>query len=510
MNTGLMIGLAVLVVALLLAREAWLHLFVAGVAHAILARGHHARAQKLYERIVRQPSLFGTACAPNERYRLAWCYLSTGRPQDAVSECRAILAARRAPSVEATVRRRLADALEAAGELDAAAAERKRAEQCLERGERDLDYYLVRGRELSGQRQYVQACESYRTAVELIPKGNDVARAETMVRLSLACFHAGFHAEAVTWAEQALALDPPFHVRVTAHSAAAIGYSSQELLEESEQHHRQAYETAVAAGAKEKGAGHLASLGGIQRRRGKLAEAVQSCEEATALSRGAWRLAGLCEAEALRSLGRFDQARAALARAQRAESMAVPAEERRSQATLALAFAHLEAEAGQPESAERWLAEARPGLVGDARLLLWVDALAAWVAALLGRATESTTALTDVQRRQAQYPGDRTIWEICTSVRARICSTNGDHAAACAAWSEYLSGTIDPIDRPTALYELGECRTHLGDLDGARDAYRQAVETGIESHDARLARRRLAVSEGAPVPNGPCGPATRP
>lgn len=485
----LILGTILFGVVLVLLREAWLHVILAGVAQAFLQRGDVDRARKLLERIVRLPSLFGSACAPDERYRLAWCYLSAGRPQDAIAECRTILARRRSPTVEATIRRRLADALEAAGETAAAEEERKRAEQCLETGARDLDYYLVQARTLSDQRRYAEACESYRKAIELIPRGNGTLVAETMVRLSLTCFQAGLHAEAVTWAESALALDPAPHLRASAHSAAAIGSSSQGLLDAAERHHRLAYE--AAAGTRDGGVRHLAAVADIQRRQGKLREAIRTCEEATSASLDAWRLAALCEAEALKSLGQFEQARAALARARRAKALAVPAEERRSQGTLALAMAHLEAESGQPAEAERWLEEARSGFTGDERLLLWCDALAAWIAALQGQAAGAEAALAHVVQRQAAFPDDHVLWELCTSMRARVHTTNGRYQEAYDAWREYLDGRVDLIDRPTALFHLGECLRHLGNPEGAREAYRQAVEFQIDSYDARRARQRL-------------------
>lgn len=492
----MVIGLA----ALVLAREAWLHIWLAGLAQGLQARGHREAAVKLFERVVRSASLFGSACAPNERFRLSWCYLEGGRPLDAAAECRAILAQRRPPAIEANVRRRLADALEAAGEHEAAGEERARAEKCLEAGPRDAEHFLARARELADRRQYPQACEHYRKGLELIPTWNDIARAETMVRLSLASFHAGQLPDAADWAEKALALNPAPSLRMTAHSAAAVGYSSQGRLEEAERHHQAAYETAIAADAKQNAARYLASLGGNQRRRGRLLECVQSCQQATELSRSAWRLAALSEAEAFKSMGRFDQARDALARAQRSEPLTIPAEERRSLGTLALGFALLESEAGQPDVAASRLLEARAGLAGDERLAVWCDTVHAWILAQQGKPAESAAVLAQAEARLASFASDHATWEIYAVMRARALTASGDYGTALGAWEAYLGGKIDPVDQPTALHHIGECYERLGDPNRARDAYRRACDLGIDSHDARLARRRLEALDDAAAP----------
>jgi Tetratricopeptide repeat len=69
--------------------------------------------------------------------------------------------------------------------------------------------------------------------------------------------------------------------------------------------------------------------------------------------------------------------------------------------------------------------------------------------------------------------------------------TRGDLEEAEHCWTRYLDLSPDPVHRPTALYFRGECRLSRGDEAGASADLRWAVAMEIDSHYARLARRRL-------------------
>ncbi len=67
----------------------------------------------------------------------------------------------------------------------------------------------------------------------------------------------------------------------------------------------------------------------------------------------------------------------------------------------------------------------------------------------------------------------------------------GDHQEAEDCWSRYLERKPGPVYWPTALYFRGECRRNRGDTSAAIADFREAVAAGIDTHHARLARRRL-------------------
>ena len=61
-------------------------------------------------------------------------------------------------------------------------------------------------------------------------------------------------------------------------------------------------------------------------------------------------------------------------------------------------------------------------------------------------------------------------------------------------WARFLSTKPDRTGLTTAFYFIGECQNALGNLDAAKNAYREAVDVGIETLHSRLARERLEES----------------
>jgi len=56
---------------------------------------------------------------------------------------------------------------------------------------------------------------------------------------------------------------------------------------------------------------------------------------------------------------------------------------------------------------------------------------------------------------------------------------------------QYLRLRPAPTTLPAAYYQMGRCSEALGDTDGARAAWRRAVEFGIVSREAVLAHQAL-------------------
>src|SRR5262249_51532478 len=111
--TFLLIIVGVALVLAILAREAALHLFASSAARQMRQRGQAREARALLERAVAAPTLLGDRARQNTRFHLAWHLMEAGGYEQAAEQCRVILRRQQPPGVEARIRQRLADCLEA-------------------------------------------------------------------------------------------------------------------------------------------------------------------------------------------------------------------------------------------------------------------------------------------------------------------------------------------------------------------------------------------------------------
>jgi tetratricopeptide (TPR) repeat protein len=461
-------------------------------------RADPERLRRYLERVVATPSLIGPAQKLVARGALVGIYLPQGRHAEAEAHCRAELESLArvrhqvdAPALEADIRRRLADCLDALGETEEADEERRRAEACVARAPDDPLRHLTRGTLLEREHRYDEAREAFEQALALTPESNRPVRIECMVHLVLACFNAGRPAESLRWAEEAIALGAEGRSLRTAHRMAGVACDNLGRLEESEEHFRLAYDVAAAEGNRGAMGEILGNLADIQRKRGKLAEAQEACLKAAATDPKAVRMTLATQYAVLNSWGRFEEALQTLRRYAEAPGLVIPAHERRIQAVIALDMARIEAECGRADDAWVHIQEAVSELGNDAKLGLKCDSVAAWVFAVRGLADDSRRVADQARARLPEFERDPgTCRGVLFDLGMAACA-RGDHAEGLECWSRYLDLKPDPVYRPTALYFRGECRRNLGDPSAARADFREAVGMEIDTHYARLARRRL-------------------
>ncbi|MCS6862770.1 MAG: tetratricopeptide repeat protein [Abditibacteriales bacterium] len=477
--------------ALMLLRELWLLLLLPVAARVAMLGGDRARARRILERVVAAPSLWGERGKLEVRFRLAWLYLEEKRFADAIEQCRAILQRRLKPAVEANVRRRLADCLEAAGKVEEAHAERRQAAGLVAAAPDDAEKFLSQAQMLEEQGQHAAACEAYERGLALIPRWNDAARKTMMVKLALCAYHAGRPDAALRWAEEAIALKPDPMMLMLAHSAAGLAYSTQGNLEAAENHRQQAFQLATALGNQDQAAHFLVQLADVQMKRGKLVQAVQACEQAAGLSLKVRRQARMLQAECLRLWGRLAEARETLEQASRAPGLPVPSAERRAQAVIALQLALIAAEENQPQTAFGYLKQATAELQKDEKLSLVHEATAAWILALLNRREEVEQKIAHIEARLPQFVHDRVTQGLCYGLLGQATFDLQDFERSQGYWERYLALQPDPVVEPIGWYHLGECRRHVGDRETAKAKFQQAVNLGIDTHHTRLAQQRL-------------------
>lgn len=492
-------GLAVLVViTLVFLAHRWYFLVLPQRAIRKYRRANPEHLARYLERVVATPSLLGPAQKLVARGALVGIYLPQGRHAEAAAHCRANLAslarARRVadfPALEADIRRRLADCLEALGQMDEALAERRRAEDCVDRAPSDPLRHLTQGTLLERENRYAEACAAFEQALAATPESNRPVRIECMVHLVLACFDAGRPVESLDWAEQAIALGAEGRFLRVAHRMAGVACGNLGRLEEAEDHDLRAYDVASAMDDTSEMGQILGSLANIQLKRGKLVEAHEACLRAAAMDPKAVRMAIAVQSQILREWGRFEDALERLGRHDDAPNLVIPALERRIRAAVALDRSRIEAECGRADDAWVHIQEAVSELGNDAKLGLQCDAAASWIFAARGLADDSRRVADQAKARLADFERDPSTCRGVLYDLGMAAWTRGDHETGEELWSRYLDLRPDPVYRPTALYFRGECRRLQGNTPGAKADFREAVAMEIDTHYARLARRRL-------------------
>ena len=420
------------------------------------------------------------------------------------------------PGVEADTRRRLADALDVLGQAAQAAAERVQA-SAVAAGNPDDPRALTAWADLRKREgRHDEACRAYARALRLMPRPgrwlwdtmreDAPERALVMAKLALAHHAAGRPGRTVLWAERSLANGPEPAVKLSMLRMAGVGHVDQGHLAQAEVYYRKALEWAEALGKPADIAQNLCLVAGLERKRGHFAEALAACRRAAQIAPIANGLDLTIEAECLREMGRFEEARDVIRRQRATPTSDKPWAERRRQAIGSLGLAWLELAAEDPEAARVALEAAREGLKplptgdvwppppagDDARLLLWCDATEAHLHALRGRADDARRLMENVTARLADYASDVATQKTVLAQMGRAALRLGDLAESCRLWESYLACLPFPAALPTLYLHLGETLWRLGEAGPARDYWAQAAGLGVDSLDARRAQARLS------------------
>lgn len=457
------------------------------------------------KRVAATRSLLGEGMKLIPHALLVNAYVALGRRAEAVDHCRAVLGLvyeagdpKRLGSLKAEVRRTLADCLDALGRHDEAAKELRLATEQLRldaAGEKEppdnSHRYLTEGTLLERQNRHEEAYHTYEQALKVTPATNNRVRVQCMMHLVISAHHAGRIADCLSWAEKVIALGANGTSLRNAHRMAGLALANLGRLDESESYHRRAYQLAVAAGDKAAEAETLGSLAGCLVRRGKLAEAYEAAGRAAAVDPKGLRMSLAIQSEALAKWGRYEEALALCERYREGVPMDTAFRERRIQAVHALDIARYEANCGRVDDAWRHVEEALKELASDAKLGFRAEAVSCWILAARGLADESRGVSERVEARLGEFEGDPGTSRATFYDLGRAACLRGDHQAGIDYWTRYLALRPDPVYHPTALYFRGECYRQLGRTDDARNDYRAAVATNLDTHHARLARQQL-------------------
>ncbi len=453
------------------------------------------RLRRYLEVVVATPSLFGDSMRAPARHDLMRLAQVEGLHEQAAEQGYAIVRHRGLPGAfVAEVRSRLADALEALGQDDAADEQRRLGEGDLEIGEReegrDAAWYITRARQLEAARDHDGACQVLEQGLETDKDLTTEGRAMMTLDLAIKLFMAGRLEESAHRAEVAASLFNDPKRQFLAHRQAGSSLGDLGRLDEAEAHKLRVVELAERIGDPKQLADVLGDLAELKRKRGDLAGAIAALDQAAASFRPTRHLE-LVRYETLRCWGRFDEGLAAVGRASRLDPFPNTRAENFSQGIFNFARATLLAEKGSLDEARAALAEARRRVAGDAKVTLWCDASLARVDALQGRRDAALPAIDDIDVRLAGFTQDRNTRSGVFGSLGRATLALGEFDRALGYWDEYLAAPPQPVDFPTGHYHLAEAYRGLGDNVRARAEYRKAIDSGLMTHYVSLAQSRL-------------------
>ncbi len=427
------------------------------------------------------------------------------RYAEAAAVFQAVLKRRPPAGIEADTRRRLADTLDILGRSEEAAQERERAEAAATKGGTDPAALEAKGVLLERQGRHDDACFYFDLAVKKMPNLPG-ARSPLMAKLALAHHAAGRSAETLRWAQMSLANSPNKVIKPLMHRMSGIALSDQGDLEQAEAQHRLALELTEKLGNPDETAQSLALLASLLSKKGHYEEAIIAARRSREVAPNPSRMDIAVEAECLRDMGRFDEARAVMRRHFDGPRFPQPHVERKMQALGSLGMTWIETRAEQPEAAWGHLEAVREGLKAsvnsavwppapsagvEEKLVLWCDATAVNILSQKGKDAEARALRESVESRLMPFASDYATLRGTYFHLARASLQMGDLAECHSYCQRYAECRPSPSSMPTLYYLLGETHLRLGEIETARGFFRQAVALGIDSLDARRAQARL-------------------
>jgi tetratricopeptide (TPR) repeat protein len=352
-------------------------------------------------------------------------------------------------------------------------------------------FYGDKAAKLDAQCRYTDAIPLYEKAVRGTPKWLGLARTANLLRMGLAHYNDGQPAETLRRAEEALASRPPKEILHMAHVLAGLAHVELGDLERAEFHRQEAYNLAEKLGNRDQAAEYLAQLANVKMLRGNLGEAVATTRYAAQMGVKAKRMALLVEAECHRAWGDWNEARRAAQEA-RTVGKLPGAMEARSQGTIILLLAWIEAESGNVYAARQHFEAGRGIFERDEKIRLWCDATNAWLLALEHQREAASEALAAVAGQLEKFAGDRSTQSIAGAMSGYAAYELREYHRAREWWEYYLRWTPHPVFQVTGAYHLGECLLRSGETAAAAAAFRRAVSFGLDTHRARQAQKRLA------------------
>ena len=426
------------------------------------------------------------------RFRLMQLYKVRARYEDAIREGEKIIkSGGMSYALESKVHLEVANCFDFLGDAAPAASHRESADECLDNRPEDTLGWSVQGELYEKQKRFTESADSYVRAFELCPSEDKAAQGELLLQLTVITYHGGRPDETVKWAQRAIDL----HVRPAlvylAHRIAGAAASNLALFDESLRHRQKAHEMAIQVGEPKQIADCLASLGALQLVKGDFHGAESLCQQAEILGPDSNREHIAIQALIDHSRGLHEAAARRWERALSVGALPDAFNERRAQAILKIWLAVFKADANRLDEARPDLEDAIAELGDERQMGLLCEAASIRLLAHQGQRDAVLGRTQAIMPKIDSLLPNRSAWWDVLEMLGRALFQIGDHERSRQCWDRFLEIPTQPLGLSTAHYFIGECQWLRGDRTAGLDAFHRATESGIDSHFAHLAERRV-------------------
>lgn len=371
-------------------------------------------------------------------------------------------------------------------------------------------FWMQRAFFLDRQHKTREAHAAFLLALKLLPFWRKDDRLRAMVSLSTSAFRTGHLQETIRWAERAIEYSklPVTSLQTSspqnaphanlatklvllrvAHTMAGVGYSSSNQLQPAQKHYQHALEIARCEKDVAQEADCLGVLAEILLKQGRLREAMAASERALALDKDS-RSASVALIEALRDMGRFDEARQVVARSLQIRKNGFAEYEAYAHALNYLGLAFIELAAEQPNEGLAALQTARTALQ-DEKIRSWMDGLESVFLAQQGLIEPSRRLASQTEKVLEDYAGDAQTQRTILMSLANAALARGEWRECRRFYERYFQLQPLPTGLAFAYYRLGECARGEGNLSEAKHFYEKVVAYNFETYALARSQQRL-------------------
>jgi tetratricopeptide (TPR) repeat protein len=474
---------------------------------ALSDAGKRAEAIALLEGVTRKRAFLGPPLKVAAHYILGRLYHLEGRYAEAAGQIESALACLpeqgRDAGLEAECYLTLYETRLAMGDAEGAADTLRRAEAAAEiepsAAVAPAMWRESRGklRELRGK--HSEAAVEFRAALEATPENMPpLARVTTVLRIAIACYNAARYRESVDACQQAIDLNASADMTVLALNQAVVSAAALNEMNRAGEYLERLEALSRAQGS------HTGALAraNLQFLRGELDAALETVAGLEIAKVEDRNVARGVRYEVAMARGEYDVAVAVINESLGDEHNPFPTLQRRSDATMQWALARAYLGLNDPERAARAAETALATLRDD-------EIFAPYLTVLLleADARRDPTApglrerLAELEKtagyQQAERDGEPTAARDLREAIGRAAYACGEWGTALTNLRVALAAGVRPVGVARARFAEGECLHRLGRDEEAREAWHRAAETGLDTHYARLARRRLLGQEVA-------------
>lgn len=392
--------------------------------------------------------------------------------------------------LEAHTRQQLANCLDGEEKFDEANKERKRASKLLENEPGAALRSMTRGKMLTEKMQFDEAYREFEEALRLTPVQNKEERLSCFNSLMTGALNLGKPELCLGWAERMIAEGATRYFLLSAHRMGGAACERLGRIDESEAHFRKAYEFA----ASENDVMMMSEFQSKQAQclllRGRLPEALELSIKAAETDPKGCRIANQIQGWVHLELGKPEVALACLEESKKVGRHVVVAIETQVVAVASLAMARVATECGRTDEAWDLIDEAKSALSSDTQFGLICDGVLSRVLAARGDAHASREISGRVADQLETFASDPMVQQAVCADLGMAAYIRGDYEDGVKHLGQFLALKPPPIYELKGYYRRGECYRLMGMVNEARRDYRAAIELGIDSHAARLAKQQ--------------------